>query len=158
MQPDSGYTRLNDAKTHNNSQISAHEVPCLTLWGTVSDTLRYCVWHSEVPCLTLWGTVSDTLRYRVWHSENLLYQSTLQFMASIASSLCVIVATCVLALITSSKQCGRDFVHANTQLSCVYFWRHTDKMYQAFPDRVSLGTRLPSLNTTASWHYQQKLI
>ena len=51
-------------------------------------------------------------------TENLIHRST--FMASIASSLCVIVATLVLASITSSELRGWDFVHAHTQLSCVY--------------------------------------
>ena len=43
-----------------------------------------------------------------WCSENLLHRSTLRFMAAVASSFCAIVATSVLASITSSNYVGRS--------------------------------------------------
>ena len=69
-------------------------------------------------------------------------------MAAIASSFCGIVATHVLALITSSKRCGQDSMHAHVQLSCVYLVSvldiTRDKMYQtlSFLSGENLGRRL----------------
>ena len=47
------------------------------------------------------------VRCHVRCSENLLHQSTLWFTAAVASGFCAIVATCVLASITSLNYVGR---------------------------------------------------
>ena len=87
--------------------------------------------------------------WRIWHSENLLHSSTLWFTAAVGSGVCAIVATCVLALITSSEWRGWDSVSAHAQLSRIYLASTLDVthviMYQARSPLLSgesLGMRL----------------
>ena len=58
--------------------------------------------------------------YSVWHPENLLHWSTLRFTTAVGSGFVSLLATRVLALITSSERCGRDSMSAHAQLSHVY--------------------------------------
>ena len=98
---------------------------------------------------------------RLWHSESLLHRFTLRFTAAVGSGFCAIVATLVLASITTSERPWAGFcVCPRAIKSClprVYPWRHArDKMYQALPllSGESLGTRL-SPNST--WTTQNSL-
>ena len=50
-------------------------------------------------------------------------------MAAVASGFCTIVATRVLALISSSERCGQTFVRVHMQLSCVYLVSTLDIMH-----------------------------
>ena len=77
------------------------------------------------------GAVSDTLRiYYTGLPCNLR-------MAAVASGFCAIVATCVLASITSSELCGQDFELAYMQLSHVYLVSALDVMHVIKCTRLS---------------------
>ena len=75
----------------------------------MSDTLR--IYYTGLPC-NLWT-------------------------AAVASVFCAIVATCVLASITSSKLCGQDFELAYMQLSHVYLVSALDVMHVIKCTRLS---------------------
>ena len=57
--------------------------------------------------------------------------------AAVASGFCAIVATCVLASITSSELCGQDFELAYMQLSHVYLVSALDVMHVIKCTRLS---------------------
>ena len=145
---------------------------------------RYIVVHIElVDALSQWQqrkqqrhlrhiTITKFLaiqpaRYRVWHSENLLHRSTLWFTATIASAFFSVIATHVLASITSSKLHGLDSVHAHAQSSRVYLMSTLDITHMIKCNRLppllngeNLETRLEICHhtmyinsfTRPSWH------
>ena len=66
-------------------------------------------------------------------------------MTAIASSFCAIKATHVFALVTSSKRCGGNSMHAHVQLSCIYLVSILDLTH------VIKCTRLSSSLAERAW-------
>ena len=100
------------------------------------------------------------IRCCVWHPENLLHQSTLQVMTS---CFCAIIATHVLASITSSKLCEWSRFSVCPHVSRVYLMSTLDITHVMKCTRLSPSlagrawewgyTRTFSVNTVLTWNY-----